>query len=195
MGRNCNWLLSDISRMDGGTLYGAIHFHNRITMSAASPTFKKFNTLAQQSIASVSKNIIVKKKDTYEVFGKYRIRKQEDGFVVYNKDQRVNTFLSSRNALSYCIFEKYFKYEDSKLLERLDGRLQSKLFDIEVAHHILTTSQDSFKKFNAMARVELYIDETKNIKEQINEVVNKAKYFQQRELDNEVNRHTTKNRR
>jgi len=75
-----------------------------------------------------------KKKDTYEVFGKYRIRKQEDGFVVYNKDQRVNTFLSSRNALSYCIFEKYFKYEDSKLLERLDGRLQSKLFDIEVAH-------------------------------------------------------------
>jgi len=85
--------------MDGGTLYGAIHFHNHITMSAASPTFKKFNALAKQSIASVSKNIIVKKKDTYEVFGKYRIRKQEDGVCVYNKDQRVNTFLSSRNAI------------------------------------------------------------------------------------------------
>jgi len=48
--------------MDGGTLYGAIHFHNHITMSAASPTFKKFNALAKQSIASVSKNIIVKRK-------------------------------------------------------------------------------------------------------------------------------------
>lgn len=164
-------------------------------MSAASPTFKKFNALAQQSLASVSKNIIVKKKDIYEVFGQFQILKQEDGFDVYHKNKKINTFFSSRNALSYCIFEKYFKYEDSKLLERLDGRLQSKLFDIEVAKNILTTSQDSFKKFNALARVELDIDETKIIKEQINEVVNKAKYFQQKELDNEVNRYTTKNGR
>jgi len=173
--------------MDGGALYGPIHFYNSITMSAASPTFKKFNTLAQQSLASISKNIIVKKQNTYEVFGKFQIRKQEDGFVVFHNDKQINTFYSSRNALSYCIFEKNFKYNESKLLERLDSRLQSKLFDIEVAKNTLTNSKDSFKKFNALARVELYIDETKIIKEQINEVVEKAKYFQQRELDNEVN--------
>ena len=173
--------------MDGGTLYGPIHFHNSIIMSAANPTFNKFNTLAQQSLASVSKNIIVKKQNVYEVFGQFQIRKQEDGFVVFHNNEQVNTFHSSRNALSYCIFEKYFKYDQSTLLKRLDSRLQSKLFDIEVAKNTLTNSKDTFKKFNALARVELYIDETKIIKEQINEVVEKAKYFQQRELDNEVN--------
>ena len=187
MGRDCNWLPGSITRMDDSTLYGTIHLYNCITMSAASPTFKKFNTLAQQSLASVSKNIIVKKQDTYEVFGKFQILKQEDRFVVYHNNKKVKTFLSSRNALSYCIFENNFKYDQSSLLERLDSTLQSKLFDIEVAKNTLSNSKDSFKKFNALARVELYIDETKIIKEQINEVVEKAKYFQQRELDNEVN--------
>jgi len=156
-------------------------------MTTATLTFNKFNSLAKQSLASVSKNIIVKKQNTYEVFGEFRIIKDEYGFAVHRSGNEVASFLSSRNALSYCIFQKYFRYDDAGLLERLDGRLQSKIFDIEVAKNILSNSEDQSKRFTALARVEIYIDDTKIIKEQINDVVNMAKYFQQRELDNEVN--------
>lgn len=187
MGSNYNWLSTCIVRMDGDTLYGAIHFHSGITMSAASTPLEKFHALAQQSLSSISKNIIVKRQDRYEVFGEFQIRNTQDGFIVYRKEKEVARFLNSRNALSYCIFEKYTKLQDAQLLQRLDHKLQSKLFDIAVAKNTLTNSKDQDKRFTALARVELYIDEAKIIKEQISEVVEKAKYFQQKEIDNEVN--------
>jgi len=143
--------------------------------------------LAKQSLASISKNIIVKRQNRYDVFGEYQINNTENGFVVSRYNKEITTFVTSQNALSYCIFDKQTKIEEATSLVRLDKKLQSKLFDIEVAKHTLTHSKDQEKKFTAMARIELYIDEVKIIKKLISDLVEKAKYFQQKELDNEVN--------
>ena len=178
------WISINTNRLDGCKLCDSRT--NCLTMTDTK-TLSKFHKLAKQSLASISKNIIIKRHDRYEVFGEFQIRNSEDEFVVYRKEKPVARFLNSRNALSYCIFEKYTKLQDAQLLQRLDHKLQSKLFDIAVARNTLTNSKDQDKRFTALARVELYIDETKIIKEQIREVVEKAKYFQQREIDNEVN--------
>tara|TARA_R110000868_G_scaffold253770_1_gene510394 strand:+ start:266 stop:739 length:474 start_codon:yes stop_codon:yes gene_type:complete len=150
--------------------------------------YDTLDRLAKQSLTSVAKNIIVKRKEDYVVFEEYRIIKEaEDRFTVTDSYGQQTTFLSSRNALSYCIFLKNRKYDQAQLLIRLDTLLQRKLFDVEVAKNILNSSQDADRKFTALARVEIDIETSKDIRKQITECVNNAKYFQQRELDNEVN--------
>jgi hypothetical protein len=69
------------------------------------------------------------------------------------------------------------------------------MFDLEVAKNTIAKTQDQDKAVTAAIRAQDYILESKNLKEQINHLVNLAKYFQEKEQDNEVNRHRTKDRR
>lgn len=148
---------------------------------------ERFASLAKQSMAEIAKNIIVKRKNDYVVFDRFRIVKDEDRFKVLEYGHELNTFLSSRNALSFCIFRKRGDIDKADFLARLDSKLQQKLFNIEVSRNILINSKDMGKKYTALARVDLDIEESKSAKRQISECVELAKYFQEKGLDNEIN--------
>jgi len=157
--------------------------------------YKRLQTIAKASIASIKQNIIVKERDHYLAFDRFKITKTADGFAVHRYDELVKTFVNSQNAVSYCVFEKHGRQDHSQLLEHLDKKIQHKMFDIEVAKNTMTKTRDQERLITASIRAQDYILEIKNLKEQINHLVNLAKYFQEKELDNEVNRHRTKNRR
>jgi len=145
--------------------------------------YAKLQRLAKQSLANIKQNIIVKERDHYLAFDRFKIVKTDMGFDVYRHDELVKTFVNSQNAVSYCVFEKHGHQDHSQQLEHLDKKLQHKLFDLEVAKHTMTTTKDKERKITACIRAQDYILESKNLKEQINHLVNLAKYFQEKEQD------------
>jgi len=145
--------------------------------------YKKLQHLAKQSLASIKQNIIVKERDHYLAFDRFKIVKSDDGFSVYRHDTFEHEFVNSQNATSFCILEKHGKQDHSQHLLHLDKKLQHKLFDLEVAKHTITKSKDKDRITTAAIRAQESILESKNLKEQINHIVNLAKYFQEKELD------------
>ena len=164
-------------------------------MMKQAQAYKRLQHLAKQSLANIKQNIIVKEKDHYIAYDRFKIIKVEDGFTVYRHEELITTFVNSQNAVSYCVFEKHGRQDHSLHMVHLDKKLQHKLFDIEVARNTISNTSDDDKAITAAIRAQDYILESKNLKEQINHLVNLAKYFQEKEQDNEVNRHRTKNRR
>ena len=157
--------------------------------------YKKLQHLAKESLANIKQNIIVREKDHFLAFDRFKITKGDDGFTVHRHNELEHTFINSQNAVSYCILDRNARQDSSLQLKHLDKKLQHKMFDIEVAKNTIAKTQDQDKAVTAAIRAQDYILESKNLKEQINHLVNLAKYFQEKELDNEVNRHSTKNRR
>ena len=157
--------------------------------------YKRLQTIAKASLASIKQNIIVMERDHYLAFDRFRITKTTDGFTVHRHNDLEHTFMNSQNAISYCVFDKNARQDHSLQLRHLDQKIQHKMFDLEVAKNTMTKTKDQERLITASIRAQDYILEIKNLKEQINHLVNLAKYFQEKEQDNEVNRHRTKNRR
>jgi hypothetical protein len=157
--------------------------------------YAKLQRLAKQSLANIKQNIIVKERDHYLAFDRFKITKTTDGFAVHRYNDLEHTFINSQNAISYCVFDRNARQDHSLQLIHLDKKIQHKMFDLEVAKHTMTKTKDQERLVTASIRAQDYILEIKNLKEQINHLVNLAKYFQEKEQDNEVNRHRTKDRR
>jgi len=143
--------------------------------------YKKLQRLAKQSLADIKQNIIVKERDHYLAFDRFKITKNDDGFSVHRNGEYEHTFINSQNAVSYCVFDKHAHQEHSLQIKHLDKRLQHRMFDIEVANNTIAKTQDQDKAVTAAIRAQDYILESKNLKEQINHLVNLAKYFQEKE--------------
>lgn len=149
--------------------------------------YQKLRSLARESLAEIKQNIIVKERDHYVAYDRFKIVKDDFGFAVYCYNELINCFVNSQNAISYCVLEKEGRQDQSRQLKHLDIRLQHKMFDIEVARNTIAKTSDEDKKITAAIRAQDYILESKNLKEQINHIVNLAKYFQEKETRNEVN--------
>ena len=149
--------------------------------------YQKLQRFAKQNLASIKQNIIVKERDHFVAFDRFKIVKEDLAFTVYRHDEKVWDFINSQNALSYCIFHRIGRQEHAYQLEHLDKKLQQKMFNIEVARHTMKKTSDEDRAITAMIRAQEDVIESKNLKKQINHLVNLAKYFQEKELDNEVN--------
>ena len=149
--------------------------------------YQKLRSLAKQSLDSIRQNIIVKERNYYVAFDRFKIVKTADGFSVYRYGTFEHEFVNSQNATSFCILEKHGRQDYSQNLLHLDKKLQHKMFDFEVAKHTISKSKDKDRITTAAIRAQESILESKNLKEQINHIVNLAKYFQEKELTNETN--------
>ena len=59
----------------------------------------------------------------YEAFGKYRIVPQNPGYCVYINDDEQGFFNSTRTAISWCVADKYKRYNLARDLLTYDNRL------------------------------------------------------------------------
>jgi hypothetical protein len=157
--------------------------------------YKRLRTLAHESLGQVRKNIIVKRKNDYLAFDRFRIVRSPDGFKVFNHANEVHEFLSSQMATTYCTLEKFHKKCEAHSLKRLDQIIQRRMFDLAVAENTIHNSEDKERRLTAAIRAQETVLEIKALKQDANQYIKLAKYIQEKELDNEINRHRTKNRR
>lgn len=162
-------------------------------MATTDKNYKKFRNLALQSLQSLSSNIIVKVKDDFVVFSRYKISPTSDGyFKLYRHDTLVHEFTNSRNALAYCILENRARIEEANTLLSQDKRIQRLEVDIDRQSQIIQTTKDADRRELMAMRLTENVAQRGQVKIKLNDTIELAKYYQQKGFDDETARTSNK---
>ena len=124
----------------------------------------------------------------YEAFGKYRIVPQNPGYCVYIDEDEQGFFNSTRTAISWCVADKYQRYNLSRDLLMFDNMLANISNDIFVRTGVATRSRDPEIREKIETKLEPKIIRKKELESQLAKCVNWAKYLQQKGFENETSR-------
>lgn len=162
-------------------------------MATTDKNYKKFRNLALQSLQSLSSNIIVKVKDDFVVFSRYKISPTDDGyFSLYRHDTLVHEFTNSRNALAYCILENRGRIEEAENLLSQDKRIQRLEVDIDRQSQIIQTTKDADRRELMAMRLTENVAQRGQVKIKLQSTIELAKYYQQKGFDDETARTSNK---
>jgi len=133
-------------------------------------------------------SILQNSKGEYEVFGRYRIVREKDGYRVFCSLTDIGLFHSTRTALSWCIADKYDRLNVARKILDLDNNLHFLTVDIKSRASIGDRAKTADHHEIILTKLENKIIQKKEIENRLAECVNWAKYYQQRGFDNETAR-------
>jgi len=151
---------------------------------------KKFELLLTKELKKSSSNTIVSDDagSNYFVFGKYDITQTADGFLVSDWHSPIHCFSSKRIALSWCVADKYQRYNLSNNIMILDRRQQVLKADIYCSRKTADTSgHESFYEI-VNTKMQSKIDMLESVTAELEKCINSAKYLQIRGFHNETAR-------
>lgn len=158
-------------------------------MATLDKSYKKLRNIALHSLQSLSSNIIVKVKDDFVVFNRYKISPTQDGYYsLYRNDTLVHEFTNSRNALAFCILENRARIEEARQLVSQDKRIQRLEVDIDRQSRIIETTKDADRRELMAMRLTQNVAERGQVKIMLQSTIELAKYYQQKGFDNETAR-------
>jgi hypothetical protein len=150
---------------------------------------QEFERMFRQEFQDVAANLIWQNEaGEYEVFTKYRIISERPGYRVFCSATEVGVFNSTRTALSWCIADKYQKYNLARELLEVDNKLGSLTADIAVRAAIADRSTRIEFRDEVGTKLETKIIRKKQLENQLANCVSWAKYCQQRGFNNETAR-------
>lgn len=125
----------------------------------------------------------------YVVFGKYHIQQQHNhGYLVSTETSQVHCFDSKRNAVSWCVADKYNQINLAATILNLDRKKQSLAADIQCRQGVGRRSQsDHFYEIVNM-KVQPKLSLLSSVSSELEKCVNSAKYMQIRGFSNETAR-------
>jgi hypothetical protein len=124
----------------------------------------------------------------YEAFGKYRIVPEKPGYTVYINDDQQGFFNSTRTAISWCVADKYQRFNLARDLLLFDNILANISNDIFVRAGVANKTPDSDIKEKIETKLQPKIIQKRVLEQQLNKCVNWAKYLQQKGFENETSR-------
>jgi len=150
---------------------------------------KQFDHLFKSEFAAVQANSIWKNEaGEYEVFGRYRIVKENTSYRVFCSLTDAGLFHSTRSALSWCIADKFEHYNTAREILDLDNNLHFLTVDINARATIGDRTKNADLHEIILTKLESKIILKKEIENRLANCVNWAKYYQQRGFDNETAR-------
>ena len=150
----------------------------------------KLEVLLEKEFKKHSANSIVSDDtgNNYLVFGKYEITQTPDGFMVSDWHSALHCFSAKRIALSWCIADKYQRYNLSNNIVILDRRQQVLKTDIYCSRKTAEVSgHESFYEI-VNTKMQPKIDMLESVTAELEKCVNSAKYLQIRGFHNETAR-------
>jgi hypothetical protein len=143
----------------------------------------------RQEFRDLMPNVIWQNDDgVYEVFGRYRIQPESQGFRVFCSATDVGVFATTRTALSWCIADKNQAYNTARELLTTDIKLSVLTADIATRVAIGDRSRDPVLRETILTKLESKIIHKKQLENQLSKCVNWAKYCQQRGFEDETAR-------
>ena len=150
----------------------------------------KLEVLLEKEFKKHSANSIVSDDtgNNYLVFGKYEITQTPDGFMVSDWHSALHCFSAKRIALSWCIADKYHRYNLSNNIVILDRRQQVLKTDIFCSRKTAEVSgHESFYEI-VNTKMQPKIDMLESVTAELEKCINSAKYLQIRGFHNETAR-------
>jgi|TARA_R110000772_G_scaffold85873_1_gene180185 hypothetical protein len=140
---------------------------------------KQFDRLFKNEFPSMAPNTIWRNDaGEYEVFGRYRIVKENTSYRVFCSLTDAGLFHSTRSALSWCIADKFKQYNTARNILNLDNRLHFLTVDINARAAIGDRTKTADQHEIILTKLESKIIEKTKIANRLNDCVNWAKYYQ-----------------
>jgi hypothetical protein len=124
----------------------------------------------------------------YEAFDRYRLVPEHPGYTVYINNDCQGFFNSTRTAISWCVADKFKRYNLARDLVTYDNMLANISNDIFVRAGIANKTKDLTLKESIEIKLEPKIIQKREIESHLNKCVNWAKYLQQKGFENETAR-------
>ena len=124
----------------------------------------------------------------YEAFGKYRIVPQNPGYRVYIDEDEQGFFNSTRTAISWCVADKYKRYNLARDLLTYDNMLSNISNDIFVRAGVANKTKNADLREKIEMKLEPKIIQKRELESHLTKCVNWAKYLQQKGFENETSR-------
>ena len=148
---------------------------------------KELKQILLDEFGSQLSNVIYQTdKGTYEVFHKYHLILEKSGWRVFCSATDVGIFTSTKTAVSWCIADKYKKYNLARDIFNLDTKLSSLINDIDVRARIGDKSKGWLFKETIGTKLETKIIHKKKLENDLTICINQAKYLQQQGFNNET---------
>ena len=143
----------------------------------------------REELKTVLPNMIWRNDDgEYELFGRYKIVPNKNGYQVWCSSTEIGFFSSTKSALGWCIADKYRDYNLARQILNTDNRLEAVNNDIYARVGAANRSKKFEFKENIDIKLEPKIIRKKELEKQLTKYINLAKYLQQRGFDNEIAR-------
>ena len=149
---------------------------------------QRLEQLAQQGLDLVKHNMIWHENGRYHVFGEYELTMQGSYCIMQGTRHDIQRFSSVKNALAWCIANKYQRYDVSREILDLDQQRQISEADLEVRSHLARRCSDPARRETAQLKVEHRRRQLCYITDRLTKCVNLAKYWQIRGFNNETAR-------
>ena len=150
---------------------------------------RELEAWVREELKTVLPNIIWRNEaGEYEVFGRYKIARKKDGYHVVCHATDVGLFSSTKSAISWCVADKYRDYNLARQILLTDTRLDAISSDIFTRMAAANRSRKIEFKESIDAKLEPKIIRKKQLEKQLANLINSAKYLQQRGFDNEIAR-------
>lgn len=120
------------------------------------------------------------RRGEYQAFGRYRIIPESTGFRVFASLTETGVFNSTRTAISWCVADKFQRFDLAQQILNLDARLNNLNNDIATRAGIAEYSRNAFFKETVVTKLESKIIQRKEVEAQLDKCVKWAKYLQQR---------------
>lgn len=148
-----------------------------------------FERLVQSEFKNLLSSLVWKNDDgSYEAFGRYLIVPEKPGYTVYINDDEQGYFHSTRTAMSWCIADKFKKFNLAREVLTIDNILANVTNDIYVRVGVANKCKDAQLRENIETKLEPKILHKRTLEQQLNNCVNRAKYLQQKGFANETQR-------
>lgn len=149
----------------------------------------RFERMLSADMDAAEKNLMVRDESgEYYLFGRYRLREQQDRTLVIMDDTIETSFGSLRAAVSWCIAEKFKQNQLAKEIERLDRDLERVQANYRVLTHVADTIKDRPRKITAEIKRREAQLRCQALRERMADCVLRAKYFQIRGFNDEIAR-------
>lgn len=137
----------------------------------------------------ISDLFIVRENDgSYNLFGKYFIKKEMNTFRVFLEESKdPYEFSSLRNAVTWCVFEKNNKLKETKRIQELDELISS--LDVLIAQHtkLVEKTKNEDKYIYCAKLVENKYRKRQALSE-IEEYANLSRYWQNKKFAENTDR-------
>lgn len=143
-----------------------------------------------KDLANKIKDLLIIREDdgSYNLFGKYRVTQENNGYHIVIDDEPLNySFSSLKNAVTWCVFDKNKKYKEVKRLIELDLALGS--LDVTIAQHkrLMNKSGDASDKQIFMAKLVEEKRKKQALNNEIQGYIVTSKYIQSKKFaENEI---------
>jgi hypothetical protein len=160
-------------------------------------TENEFEKEIRHLLKDIMPNVIIQvDKGHYELFGHYNITVQKPTYRVFCKGDEVGVFNSTKTAVSWCVADKYQRYNLARDILTTDTILGNLSNDIFVRTGIASRAKNPQTREDIETKLETKIIRKKYLENHLADCVKSAKYLQQRGFNNETARisNTTSNK-